>query len=814
MNTYYNYSTLSRENVPTNNSKTTNLSEVLTKAGLSKNEITVVKRDFKLFGIDLLTFTSECRPLKLIRSKHNSEMLKFSHNALYKIINLLTFLDIFNEGIKENKVDYFFTDYSEFYLSEYLGRNFIIILDKIDNLTVNKRCFNMNGDLLTKVQDSLTSNGILNREGVNYTIKYRDNDIIHFVAYTKSKITNIHSRSANNKSIYQHSQQSNIESVEDVSNLSNISNEQNLPTISYEQSLPTILNEANVSNVSSVQNVSNADSLTTIPNIIKTSLKMNSHKINTHEKVNNKDSENKNLWLWLAKIFNLKRWYLYTYVTVVGAWQNLCVYTNVAVAGVLRNLSNIQSKPYIGWLIKQSKTLTFSYIGWLIKQSKTLPTSYNIIKSKFKIFHLNRLYLWWVNLLKIKNQSYVSLLTSQTKNSPNWYNIIISKFIIWFLTIPFFIAGGFFEASLLGWFINNPENWITPEITLQSAETGRELYKDVSNRESNLPIILFGAVVLAVVIYIGWKHDLFSYLIPWRKLSTGDGGKNTEDLTKNSVDLTKDYDVEYIKAVVADCNHTLDPIPHTESDLLFSKLVCPTSKEIAKYKAKYEEMAKLSEKIADEKIAECQQMLEMKDKLVRDTIAEYERMAQINDKAASDTIIDYMRRTQETEKIAIDKIAEYKERMEVSEKVASNKIAEYNQILREETEGFKRIISEKIESEKIANAKIAELKNKMETSVNKLVDKLVEVVEEDGEHYLDVTSSDEVFLKCTADEEAINRFSEFYDETVNLHNSIIDRLDALDDVDSQTIPEWVWDYFDELLDAFNNAFDWLNLVNF
>src|SRR4051812_25542376 len=44
-----------------------------------------------------------------------------------------------------------------------------------------------------------------------------------------------------------------------------------------------------------------------------------------------------------------------------------------------------------------------------------------------------------------------------------------------------------------------------PEIKLftNNVDTGRELYKGIEYQESNLPIVLFGVVVIAVIIYIG-----------------------------------------------------------------------------------------------------------------------------------------------------------------------------------------------------------------------------------------------------------------------------------------------------------------------
>ena len=51
----------------------------------------------------------------------------------------------------------------------------------------------------------------------------------------------------------------------------------------------------------------------------------------------------------------------------------------------------------------------------------------------------------------------------------------------------------------------NPKSLPEFKIFLDTEGSGREFYKDipVSGQESNLPIIIFGAVVIAVIIYIG-----------------------------------------------------------------------------------------------------------------------------------------------------------------------------------------------------------------------------------------------------------------------------------------------------------------------
>src|SRR5436853_7463564 len=105
-----------------------------------------------------------------------------------KMLNLLSkgidkdmsnFIKKFNRGIIAENPDYILNDNSVFFIAIYRGRKFIIILDKISNIKINKRCFNIKGDLLTKVQDTLSSNGDLNREGEEYKAIYKDSVIIH-----------------------------------------------------------------------------------------------------------------------------------------------------------------------------------------------------------------------------------------------------------------------------------------------------------------------------------------------------------------------------------------------------------------------------------------------------------------------------------------------------------------------------------------------------------------------------------------------------------------------------------------------------------
>ena len=140
-------------------------------------ETTNVRRDVRLFGVDLFTVDGEL--LNKLFFNLDSKRLQISSDNKYKGKYMVNFIKKFNRGIICNDLNYSLSENSEFYLSPYRNK-FIIVLDKNNNnLSVNKRCFNMDGELLTKVKDTLTSNGELNREGEKYKAIYKDTVIIH-----------------------------------------------------------------------------------------------------------------------------------------------------------------------------------------------------------------------------------------------------------------------------------------------------------------------------------------------------------------------------------------------------------------------------------------------------------------------------------------------------------------------------------------------------------------------------------------------------------------------------------------------------------
>src|SRR6185436_5483043 len=156
-----------------------NLDIVNLQAKFSKDEIATVNRDFKVFG---LLFNNETlSALNTKRSDLDGKILNISP----KFKGMTVFIESFNEGVLSNNPDYLLDNNSEFHLIKYRGRNFIIILDKINNLVTNKRCFNMSGVLFTKVKDTLSTEGELhregelNKEGEEYKAIFKDTILTH-----------------------------------------------------------------------------------------------------------------------------------------------------------------------------------------------------------------------------------------------------------------------------------------------------------------------------------------------------------------------------------------------------------------------------------------------------------------------------------------------------------------------------------------------------------------------------------------------------------------------------------------------------------
>lgn len=149
--------------------KISNLSEIQKR--LSTSSFKTINTGFKFFGNSL--FDIQGIPLDI----------KLSDDTL-DIIGLPNDFDRFYEkfllNLKSGHKHYHIDENSKFYLIEYYNREFIIIIDKIDNNNANKRCFNKYGDLIIQALDTLLTDSILRRESGNFTIKFNSNNEIIF----------------------------------------------------------------------------------------------------------------------------------------------------------------------------------------------------------------------------------------------------------------------------------------------------------------------------------------------------------------------------------------------------------------------------------------------------------------------------------------------------------------------------------------------------------------------------------------------------------------------------------------------------------
>lgn len=114
--------------------------------------------------------------------------------------NLDKFLNEFNSNIStDEKSDYFIRDKivasttpTKLYLLYRLNKPYIITVNTFDN-TIIKRCFNIYGDLISKVQDTDNYDGTFTRVHRNSTTIYKDNSVVYSSREIKlSPIKNIY----------------------------------------------------------------------------------------------------------------------------------------------------------------------------------------------------------------------------------------------------------------------------------------------------------------------------------------------------------------------------------------------------------------------------------------------------------------------------------------------------------------------------------------------------------------------------------------------------------------------------------------------
>jgi len=266
MTTYNTYTTAVATQGEQSQYELINLDVVNSKVRFTSEELTKVKRDFRYFSADLSKVNGEA--IKVVRSKLDSKILDISSNDKDK--DLSVFIKKFNRNIISNNPDYLLNDNSEFFLLNYRG-GFIIILDKINNVIANKRCFNKKGVLLTKVQDTLSSNGELNREGEEYKAVFIDTVIIHLERKIINEVTNTPTRSTNDKPVFQDTKQSPLASIQSELNASSVSSgesiakrsESNVSSVSLEQSEQSIHSVESVSNTARNINTNTTSNINT-----------------------------------------------------------------------------------------------------------------------------------------------------------------------------------------------------------------------------------------------------------------------------------------------------------------------------------------------------------------------------------------------------------------------------------------------------------------------------------------------------------------------------------------------------------------------
>lgn len=697
MTTYYTRDKLKMINI--------NIENHCKAAQFTNVETTNVKRDVRYFGVDL--FTVDGKLLNQLHYNSDIKMLHFTPKGKSKGKYMEDFIKIFNIGITCNDSNYLLSENSEFYLTPF-RYGFIIILDKINNLSTVKRCFNMDGKLLTKVKDTLNPNGELNREGLEYTAVYKDTDITKIERNNSksSSISNISNYSVSNIPMNYPISTHNIDKVLSQ----NIVKEQSQATISVDKKHQD-LQQTTVRSI-------------TIPEDSKVSIS----KSQTEDHKGYSDTSTSQSEKHQMKDIELSQKKSKSNIHILAnTLYKLGIRTPKLLYVMWKKILKIGITLFVWQLIKQRwpklmfnllnrfiyfilGLLEASFLGWFINNSEnwTIPSME---------IQLPR---WVSNTVQLAMENQLPCLDSNTAQSAivplaeiNLENLPETNPINLEEIIPKSIPGFELYREI------NPKTLPELKVFTDNVDTGRELYKGLEGQESNLPIILFGVVVIAVIIYIGWKQELFNDLIPKSGLFSfflpGRKNSSSRPNIRDSVESTKEYDVEFIKKFIEDGKHTLDPVPFTESDLAFSKIVCPstgrgkkvkfeqTSDEIATdvesdYFAEYKQRA-------DDKVAEYKRIAQTSEKLLRDKTSEFDQFVKINDEITSNQI-------SESTRTSNMKISEYKlMAQEASDKVAQFKrmshVAELKRMAQESNS--KRLAQEALEAHnKILSDKIAE----------------------------------------------------------------------------------------------------------
>lgn len=163
--------------------KITNLNTI--KDNFSSVEIRNINRELNFFGVNLLYINGLSLNIELKDGLINISQESLQSLNTQQENDVLNFIKVFNKGIKSNNPNYLLNN-TKFYLLNYRNKNLILTLDQIDDLRVNKKCFDLDGNLIVKVKDTLKSNGELSREDENSILIYKGTDIIF--AEKKQKI--------------------------------------------------------------------------------------------------------------------------------------------------------------------------------------------------------------------------------------------------------------------------------------------------------------------------------------------------------------------------------------------------------------------------------------------------------------------------------------------------------------------------------------------------------------------------------------------------------------------------------------------------
>lgn len=135
--------------------------------------LTNINKDLTVFGNIFGAVNGSPLNAKMVDGKLNI-------SNTYDIEDLDKFLEEYNNNMTINKTgDYLVNDSSRFYLVSRSNRSFIITVNiSDDGNIVYKRCFNIYGDLVSKIKESLNNDGTFSRDNRNSTTIYKGDTII------------------------------------------------------------------------------------------------------------------------------------------------------------------------------------------------------------------------------------------------------------------------------------------------------------------------------------------------------------------------------------------------------------------------------------------------------------------------------------------------------------------------------------------------------------------------------------------------------------------------------------------------------------